>query len=484
MRKLLPFLLLSCLFGCHSEPSVEIEDTSTLETSTKTMVRDEVHISMLDTTQALFTNLFHDEFQDKPDMLFFGPEQERWSITVPSQDSIRILGGDPMISFFYEITLHRGDSLRIAIDTLQVTADKTLQYPMFELLHASKSWAELNFNYLLYKKNLSTDAYGFQAKGQRLGLGRDSDLILANGLFLLDSLAGQGQVSRSFYNKRSRKLQLDHAREKIYAAQNQQAELSLEDFSVNLNEDAWASDKDYLTYLRTVVLFKYFRGERRVKNARQFDWVADQASFLTPKLRLALLDSYLKSIYFVEKSQFKSYLEKLQAIDSNKIYTPKWESLVAEKAATQELAKVSRGQEDRMQPLLGDEARTFAEALAAEKGKVILVDFWASWCVPCRKEMPAVQTLQEKRGKNNLAVVRISIDKKLEAWKRAAKMEGIEQEEHNYIITNWESSELYQRYQIKTIPRYLLFDPEGHLLEDDAPRPSDTELLDLIRRHI
>ena len=112
------------------------------------------------------------------------------------------------------------------------------------------------------------------------------------------------------------------------------------------------------------------------------------------------------------------------------------------------------------------------------------MDFWASWCAPCRQEMPAVSELHKEIGTDKLAVIQISIDKKYEAWERAAVMENIHQQEHNYLISNWESSDLYQRYQIKTIPRYLLFDASGKLLEEDAPRPSSAELVALIKMHL
>ncbi len=484
MRQLLFFLFSCCLLACESESKVEAETPASAPETTSKPVRDEIVISLVDTSLSLFTNLFHDEFQDKPDMLFFGPEQQRWAITIPSKDSVKILGGDPMHSFFYELVLQRGDSLQIGIDSLQIRPDKTINYPIFTLLHAKTPWAELNFNYLLYKKNLDAKAFGFSTQSRAIGAERDSDQILQNGLLLLDSLSSQKQISNAFYHKTKRKLERSHAKEMIYAARNQKRELTIEDLNISLTEEKWAWDQDYLSFLRTVILYQYFKKERRVKNSKQFDFIANEASFLQPELRLAILDSYLKSIFFVEKSQFRPYLKKLRAIDTAQLYTPKWGSLIAEKTAKQDQTALAQEQTDLLTNLLGDPPQRLSDILAQERGKIVLVDFWASWCTPCRQEMPAVSKLQNEIGKDKLAVIQISIDKQTEAWERAAIMENIHEQKHNYLISAWESSDLYQRYQIKTIPRYILFDTSGKLLAEDAPRPSSSDLKDLINMHL
>ena len=61
---------------------------------------------------------------------------------------------------------------------------------------------------------------------------------------------------------------------------------------------------------------------------------------------------------------------------------------------------------------------------------------------------------------------------------------GLSKEEDNYIIANWKKSSLYKNYKIKTIPRYLLFDKNGKIIDDDAPRPSENELIKLIKASI
>lgn len=480
MRKTLAFYLLLCLMACKSDPTEEMEQAPKIEDSRSPQLLDEVVISLADTSLSFFTNLLHDEFQDRPDMLFLGAKQKRWSITIPTTDSIKILGGDPMLSFFYQLTLHRGDSLTIQLDPISISPDKAINYPVFELNTSTRTAAEINFDHQLYRKNLAVNAFGLAAGVGSLNYVRDNKLILQNGLSLLDSLKVLNQISTDFYNSQTRKLRLDQAREIIYVARAKQTELSLDTLGVGLHEEKSAGDKEYLSFLRAVILYQHFKGKKRIKNTKQFDFVATQETFLTPKLRLAMLGSYLKSIYFVEKVQFPAYLKKLQAIDTAQIYTTKWENHIAKEAEKEELNQQLMSGKDVLSSLLDESSYAFEEILEQERGKIVLVDFWASWCAPCRQEMPAVHRLQEEIGKDKLTVIQISIDQKYDAWERASKMENISREKHNYIIRNWESSQLYKRFQIKTIPRYLLFDQKGQLLDDDAPRPSSEALSALI----
>jgi|GEM_PF-1423952 len=484
MRKTLAFYLLFCLMACQNEATVETEQIRSNEPPAPTQLRDEVVISLADTSLSFFTNLLHDEFQDKPDMLFLGSKQKRWSITIPTTDSIKILGGDPMLSFFYQLTLHRGDSLIIRLDPLTISPDRTINYPIFELSNSRRPADEINFDHKLYRKNLSTNAFGLAAGVPSQNNVRDNERILKNGISLLDSLQALNQISTDFYHSRKRKLLLDQAREKIYVARAKQAELSLDTLGVGLQEEKSAWDQEYLSFLRVVILYKHFENKKRIKNTKQFDFVATKETFLTPKLRLALLGSYLKSIYFVEKAQFPVYLKKLQAIDTAHTYTTKWENHITKEGERERLNQQQMTGNDVLSRLLDDSSYVFEEILKRERGKIVLVDFWASWCAPCRQEMPAVHRLQEEIGKDRLAIVQISIDQKYTAWERASKMENINQEKHNYIISNWESSQLYKRFQIKTIPRYLLFDKMGQLLDDDAPRPSSEALAALIQANL
>ena len=106
----------------------------------------------------------------------------------------------------------------------------------------------------------------------------------------------------------------------------------------------------------------------------------------------------------------------------------KWLSIVTEQKANREKLNASNRTVGVLTNLVNDNQLTFEDVLSNNKGKVVLVDFWASWCAPCRKEMPLLKNLKSKFSENELKVIEISIDKDYSSWVRASKLENLSNE--------------------------------------------------------
>ena len=115
------------------------------------------------------------------------------------------------------------------------------------------------------------------------------------------------------------------------------------------------------------------------------------------------------------------------------------------------------------------------------KGKYVYIDFWATWCAPCKKEFPYLKKLEKKYKDDNIHFVSISLDKenKFELWKKMIKennLGGIQ-----LFADKDFDSEFAKEYLITSIPKFVLLDPQGRIISTDAPRPSDKKLEILFR---
>lgn len=124
-----------------------------------------------------------------------------------------------------------------------------------------------------------------------------------------------------------------------------------------------------------------------------------------------------------------------------------------------------------------------AEVIEKHRGKVIYMDMWASSCSPCRKEMPASRRLKDRLDSDGVIFMYISSDRNESDWKRAVKEYDLGDIGENYRIVSAESKFLTE-IKFRYIPRYLIFDTDGRLVNLDAPRPSSSEIINEIGKYI
>jgi thiol-disulfide isomerase/thioredoxin len=114
------------------------------------------------------------------------------------------------------------------------------------------------------------------------------------------------------------------------------------------------------------------------------------------------------------------------------------------------------------------------QILADHKGKIVYLDVWASWCGPCKVMMPYSEKLQEKYKDKEVVFLFVSIDQDIRKWEQSAKSFNLI--ENSFLARNYPKAKLFQDNNVSSIPRYMLFDKNGRLVDDNARRPSDKDL--------
>jgi peroxiredoxin len=132
------------------------------------------------------------------------------------------------------------------------------------------------------------------------------------------------------------------------------------------------------------------------------------------------------------------------------------------------------------QPKIGEQVQEIAlknakgetEKLSDLRGKLVLIDFWASWCGPCRHSNKDLMKLYSKYKTKGFEIYGISIDDNAEAWKKAIASDHITWKQVNEQ-GGWESS-LANAWKIEVIPSSFLLDKEGKVIARD-PTPGEIE---------
>ncbi len=120
--------------------------------------------------------------------------------------------------------------------------------------------------------------------------------------------------------------------------------------------------------------------------------------------------------------------------------------------------------------------QTLSQVLEQNKGKVIYVDFWASWCAPCRALMPASRELHKQYKDEDIVFLYLSIDNDFEKWQKANRDEGLSQNRFSLLAVNYPNADFYKELNLRSIPRYLLYDKQGNLVHKNAPSP-DSDII-------
>ena len=270
--------------------------------------------------------------------------------------------------------------------------------------------------------------------------------------------------------------------------------LMLEDFSkIKYNDEAALISDSYLGFLKYYIIYETSKANGFNKFTDLSISADRKTSVAKDKLSGEVLAYWLTKFVTDECERISPYMTNkifslVKEFDKDKTYQQividvcgaKMKESSKESEPSKQQASNPSGSNSDQVKLTTLDGKPFS--LSSLKGKVVYIDFWASWCGPCRGMMPFSKQLHEsltEKEKKNIIFLYISIDASEEGWKKAITdmgMEGVQ------VISpgNW-NSEVCKYYQIGSIPRYMIMDKSGKIVDFNAKRPNDPALGDQLK---
>lgn len=114
-----------------------------------------------------------------------------------------------------------------------------------------------------------------------------------------------------------------------------------------------------------------------------------------------------------------------------------------------------------------------------KKNKITILDFWASWCPPCMREVPNLVDIYDRYGEDGLGIVGVSLDESKDDWKNTVESMGMKWVQVSDLKGG--ESPVVRLYNVQSIPHILVIDSEGRILSEGL---TGTELEEFIADHI
>lgn len=241
--------------------------------------------------------------------------------------------------------------------------------------------------------------------------------------------------------------------------------------------------KEYLELVNSVIANKFRKevGSKNIETMPAAERLTKLFALIDNNVTNLEVRDYLKQTSFMDDLSYGEFWKLSDIVNKflTECKTPGYKSII-EKLYTQKMliAPGAVAPKFAYKDINGKEY-----SLESLKGKLVYIDFWATWCGPCRHELPYLEEVEKAYEGKNIVFISMSVDTDMVAWDKMVKekkMKGLQL----HADGDWNSTAA-KDYQVKGIPTFVLIDHNGMIISPSAPRPSSgAELVKLLDENL
>lgn len=238
-------------------------------------------------------------------------------------------------------------------------------------------------------------------------------------------------------------------------------------------EEAYVGIREYREYMKEIA---HIFGCKGIKASTPYERTVCMMEYIADSIQNEKVKQTLLNVLAIE--QVEQYgitdIDELTNLHSTFVTDPALQAAFREKYDAWDIVHTGKPSPD----FRAWDTQGKAHSLEDYKGKYVYIDLWATWCGPCRKELPSLKQLEEEYRSRNITFISLSVDARKADWLAFLEKQAMAGTQ----LFLGSGSRFQTAYRVKGIPYFILLDPEGKIVNNNMLRPSSPDIRNYLNR--